>query len=146
MTKKAFLCGIILCTMILNGCAQWFLGDGRGDIKIPLKDEYYIFEVNSTCIDFCKKSPEGSYHRVIDRYFVTMFYVSDFYICLGGIHTESWSISEQERKHGSTAYYLYNTDTGDLDGPYWDLNVFESCCNTKDFSVENNWLFVRDYQ
>ena len=140
-----FIFSFILCMASLTGCEEWLLGDGRGDIKIQLKDEYYIFEVNSADIVFCKKKPSGGYENIIERYFISMYGVYGSYITLGGIHYESYPMSDAEREDGAIEYYLFNTETEELDGPYYNEEVFETYCMTKGFAVKNNWLFVCDY-
>ena len=136
-----------LILSILCGCSanvhKWLTGDSRGDWKIELINDYYLFKSNSKCKTIDRADvPEGFYSTVIDKLYVTDYQVSDPYIYVCGIKTQELFISDEEKTTKQRWYYLVDTVSGEVSGPFDSKESFEDFCNQSEVQIPEEWIVV----
>ena len=139
---------VLLCLLLcLNGCSsEFWVGEGRGDWKVEILPEYYIFRVNSHAIYLCHKGSEDvSYSCVIDKYFVTAYQTHTSIICLEGITTADDFASDEELKSRIVCYYLVNTSNEEVNGPFDTIEGFTEYCTEKGLNIEKEgWIKAKE--
>ena len=122
---------ITLAMLFLCGCSpDWWVGDGRGDWTLDLREGYAISKINSHEILFVHKdNPNDTGGTiVIPNYFIVTYQIHKQFICLEGIRTQGPSVSEEELDEMQLSYYLVNTNDGKVEGPYEDYDSFVNYC------------------
>ena len=145
--KLLILISVIILVLILGACsAEFFLGEGRGDWTLNLREGYGISKLNSRQILLIHKdNPEDSGAAiVIPNFFVLAYQDFDSYICLKGICTQERAISEEELKAAVFSYYLVDTKDSNIAGPlasYYDLTEY---CNLHEIEIGEEWIEARE--
>lgn len=142
---------ILACSVLLSGCStailDWLIGDDWGsDWTIDLISGYSIVKVNSHCIVLGhKESPEHpGYSNVISCYFVTAYKIQGTHIAIEGIPTQGDSISDQELASEILNYYLVDTVSGDIAGPYKTKEAFAEFCTSLNLDVNEEWIKAKE--
>lgn len=138
---------IVIFTITLSGCSllDWFVGDGRGDWANEIYNGYYITKVNSRGISFTyKENPNqtGSSFVIEPNYYVVGYQTHKPYIGIIGLHTQDSFISDDEldKLHKlKLSCYLVNTETGEVNGPFYSYQDFEVFCDSVSLKVSNKW-------
>ena len=130
----------LVCLLFLVSCSA-----GRGDYYIELQAGYAIDHVNSRKIDITHKE-DGEVGRsvVIENYYITSYCLTDIYIALEGIPTAGWAASEDELESEQRNYYLIDTLSGDLSGPFESKTDFTKFCNTLNFAIFEEWVVIKN--
>ncbi len=116
---------LLLCICLLSiafcqiGC-EWLSVEGfRGDWYLDICNDYRLNRVNSKSIKIEKKDSNKSGKRSgIKNFFVTKYCVVDDVICVEGIQTKEWTISQDELKENKLSYYLIETSSDSISGPF----------------------------
>ena len=147
MAIRKCLC-VLLCIILLTGCSSdWLVGDGRGDWKIDLCAGYIICKINSNQIIIgYEKQPElAGGTIVIPNFFVTAYQIQGSYICIQGIRTQGSCITDEERLNGKLSYYLIDTVSGEVNGPYPSYIDFFEYCRTISLELAQEWNYTSEY-
>ena len=146
MFVKIFLVLLITVSM-LSGCSDyWFVGDGRGDWIIDIYAGYAIDKVNSDSIYLVHRKKNENVgvtvnEIVIEKYFVTGYQVHPPYIFVEGIHTQSiGGISDDEWERRELNYYLIDTATDEISGPFLSEDDLSAFCNSLEMLFVSQWI------
>lgn len=125
---------VVMLLFTLTGCDP---GEGRGDWSMDLYSGYDITKVNSRGIVIGNNSG-----YVIQQYFVTGFQAKEPYVCLRGIPIKDTWISDEELKENKKVYYLLNTDTDVVAGPFATFEELRVHCETVSVIVKDQWIDI----
>lgn len=138
---KVIIVALVLASF-LSGCStDWCVGDGRGDWTLDLYKGYAISRINSNEILLIhKENPNDSGGSiVVQNYFVTAYQLHEPYICLEGICTKKIAASEDELNDQVLSYYIVDTSSGKVIGPFESYHDFEVCCTSLTLEIRNEW-------
>ena len=137
---------ILVCVLCLAGCAsnwsEWLVGDGRGDWTLELFAGYNISKINSREILVGhKENPEDVGNSiVIFNYYVTAYQTYEPYIYLEGIQTQNISISNEELELRELSYYLIDSTSGDIKGPFDSIEDFINFGVSLGLDMDKKWV------
>lgn len=145
MFRRIILLALIV-SLLFCGCSSgfrdWMLGPGR-DWKIELMNDYYLFEVNSRCKMIVQATQiVGDYAHIIEKFYVTKYQVFDSFVYLCGITTQEEFISEKEKACTQRDYYLLDTESGIVSGPFDSKEGFEDFCISAGVKIPGEWISV----
>ena len=135
-------------SLCLSGCStdfyDWLVGDGRGDWTQNLISGYCLVKVNSRCIEIgYKDHPDDTNSSdVIPCYFITAYQIKEPYIALEGIPTQKFSITDEELETRELNYYLIDTTTGIVNGPYETMDAMIEYCSSLAVDISSAWVKV----
>ena len=130
-----FLCG---CT---HECVEWFLGDGRGDWGLELINGYWILKINSRNVLLSKEHDNTTgWSTKINGYYVTSYQLNDKYIFTEGFKNEGNSITDEELENPIIYYYIVNTLTDEIFGPFETYRDFLEQCDLLSIKDNDTWL------
>lgn len=78
---------------------------------------------------------------VLDHFFVTAYQVQEPYIFLEGIRTAELMISDEELDNRKLSYYLVNSETDEISGPFASDTAFEVFCTLQALEL-GEWIQV----
>ena len=134
---------IVILTLLLNGCSvgDQLVGDGRGDWTLSLRNGYAISKINSKEILLIHKKNDSDSNGsiVIPRYFITAYQLQEMFICLKGILTQGMIATEEELENMQLSYFLVNTATGEILGPYESEDEFRELCQLFSIKISDRW-------
>lgn len=129
---------LIFSVMIFGGCSEfWDPGEGRGDWSVQLYSGYKITKVNSKGVRIY-----GNDSFAVKNYFVNGVQAKEPYVCFRGIPTVDRWISDDELTKNETVYYLLNTDTDALAGPFETFEELRVHCETVSVIVKDQWIDI----
>ena len=132
---------LIIIGAIMVGCSGFLdPGEGRGDWSMALYSGYEITKINSKGIKVTRDDPVDGY--LLYNYFVTGFQAKEPYVCFRGIPTYDTWISDEELAQNKTVYYLLNTDTDELSGPFATFEELYAHCETVSVFVKDQWIDI----
>lgn len=129
-----FLCG---CT---HECVEWFFGDGRGDWELELINRYSIVKINSCDVILGKKHDDDSGWSIVLGYYVTSYQIYQEYIYTEGIVKRGSSITDEELENPIIYYYIVNTLTDEIFGPFETYSDFLEQCDLLSIKDNDTWL------
>ena len=147
MAIRKSLC-VLLCIILLTGCSSdWLVGDGRGDWTLELCAGYAVSRINAheILVGHKNKPDAPGYEIVIPNYFVTAYQIQKPYICFQGIPTQGSCITDEERLNGKLSYYLIDTVSGEVNGPYPSYIDFLEYCRTIPLELTQEWNYTSEY-
>lgn len=138
---------VLIASMLLSGCSKefltWFFGNPTGDWELELLNNYYLIRVNSHCKRITRVTEPRSYADIIDdNLYVTDYQVSDPYIYVCGIITQELFISDEEKLVNERWYYLVDTVSGEVSGPFDSKESFEDFCTQSEVQIPEEWIVV----
>lgn len=141
---------IVLIAIAFSLCScsvDWWIGDGRGDWERELFNGYSIVKVNSRNIHLCKVQilKDGitkNFHEIIPGFFVQNYQLHEPYICLKGVYkqAEVTSGTQEELNSLVPVYYLVDTNTGEVMGPFNNYDEFVGICNLLSIEILSTWI------
>ncbi len=145
MLLKVIIVAVVL-TLFLSACsADWWVGDGRGDWTLDIHKGYAISKINSNEILLVfKKNPNDSGGSIVlPNYFVVAYQLQEPYICLEGIRTQRMSASEEELNNMALSYYIVDTNSDDIIGPFEFYEDFVKHCDSLKLEMKDEWIKTR---
>ncbi len=141
MLLKVTIVALVLILFLSACAADWWVGDGRGDWTMDLYEGYGISKINSNEILLIhKENPNDSGGSIIiPNYFVIAYQLHEPYIYLEGIHTQEMSASKDELNNMKISYYLVDTTSGEVIGPFESYNDFVECCSSIELEIDDEW-------
>lgn len=142
------LVSIILCfcLLCLGGCT------GSSDLYYSLPNGYAVTRINGSQIVIIynndwrsEQGQEWDGRIVLTNYFVKGFCYNESYIGLFGTRTEASSATSQEITSGAIQYYLIDSRTREILGPYATQEDFNKACTSSNAGVFDSWYEVADY-
>ena len=135
---------ILVMGLLLSGCEQQITslipGPGRSDWELPLIGDYTIIRINSRCKCLSKETDNPNIHTtLLQKYYVTRYYICDPYIFLEGIPTKDVFASEEEKKSDIREYYLFNVQEETQCGPYDTVDALLESDFLKDIDTSIVW-------
>lgn len=137
---------ILMVAICLTGCSDafmdWLVGDGRGDWKIELINDFYIFQTNTYSISLTIYNPEvGNYSYALDeKCYITSYQLQDPYIYVMGIPYEGDAITESEWQNTPTVFYCVNSLTREAVGPFDTEVALQEYCSATGLHISDKWL------
>lgn len=142
-----------LASILLCVCLLYFVGcKGRTDLYYSLPNGYAVTRLNGSQVVFIYnkdwKSEQGQEwdgRIVLPNYYVKGFCHNESYIGLFGTQTEACSATAQEIDSGAIQYYLINSRTREVWGPYATQEDFNNACISWFSGIFDCWYEVSDY-
>lgn len=137
---------IVVASAILAGCA------GLGDWETPLRNDYMITRVNGHCITLTRPMESSNYasETVIPKFFISSFCYNDRYIGLLGVPTEDTFATDDELNQAwygeCTTYYLVDTVTDTVWGPFQTESEFSTQCAASAGEAPGPWLSTKELE
>lgn len=136
--KKLFVL-VLITVVLLCGCAM-----GRGDRYIDLIEGYGIDVVSSKEILVVYKSPEMVGNEIVIReYYVSAYQIRETTIFLKGIAISGDSISDDDLENCSYTYYLIDSVSHSIIGPFEASTELEAYCLSHEISYTADWVPTR---
>ena len=127
---------------VLTGCSlHWLVGDGRGDWTQELINGYAILKINSNKIMIGHKDSLDSpgWSDVIPNYYITAYQQKTPFIFLTGIQTKHSIASAEELNSNPSIFYLVNSETEIIAGPFSSLDDLKTYCSDFNLVVPDTW-------
>ena len=145
MQKKCFIFSIIILmvSLLLCSCSlDWWLGDGRGDWTVDLFEGYAVSKINSREIILVHKDdPDATGGSIIlPNFFVTAYQLHNPYVCIEGFFMQGRSASDEKLKAMELNYYLLDTDSGELVGPFDSYDRFKEHTDYLSIKMSEEWV------
>lgn len=144
-SNRLLICIYLIIMLSLLTACRWFNADGfRGDWYLDIYGDYRLNRINSRTICIEKRDPKLGGIGGVKNYFVTRYVVVDSFICVEGIRTKEWAISQEELDDHILSYYIIDTQNDVIAGPF-DLvdSLFIEYEQLKIPSIED-WCIVTD--
>lgn len=131
------MANVIILIFLFSFCSNliscnW---NARGDWSYNLPNGYKIMRVNSTDIvlvasDYCLIDEKGYLTNTMVERYITCFCYNAYYVAVRRIDVSNdMSFEDIVNKDSDSAlFYLVNTETNELNGPYSTLEDFENAC------------------
>lgn len=132
---------IVICLLLVfSGCSasQW-IGEFGSDWSNDLIAGYTIVRVKSHQIVIAYNNDNGIREFVISNYYITGYQIYEDSICLEGIPTQQRFASEKELETRILCYYLIDTNTKKVAGPFDSMDSFSSHCESVGIDLSNQW-------
>lgn len=136
---------ILAFIFAFSGCIRnGFEGEGRGDWYLDLCNGYRIDRVNSGQIvviyNIDQVNSGGSI--VLKNFFVTAYQIHEPYICVEGIQTQNPIISEDELNCRTLSYYMIDSDSGNILGPFDTDKAFGDFDTFSNANITAGWIKI----
>lgn len=137
---------VLIASMLFSGCSEElltrFFGNPTGDWDLELLNDYYLIRVNSHCKKIARSTEYSDKYVIRDNLYVTDYQVSDPYIYVCGIRTRESFISDEELTTNYRWYYLVDTVSGEVSGPFDSKESFEDFLTQSEIEILEEWIVV----
>lgn len=137
---------LCLCLLFFAGCKS------PTDLYYALPNGYAVTRINGHQIFIIynkdwenEQGQEWDGKIILPNFYVKGFCHNESFIGLFGTHTEASSATDQEIDLGSIQYYLIDTCTNKVLGPYVTQEDFNNACSSCFFGIFDCWYNVSDY-
>jgi hypothetical protein len=136
--KKAFKMLILIIGILVMLCS---CSAGRGDRYINLMRGYAIDVVSSREVLVIYSSSDTAGNTiVIPCYFIAAYQLFEDTIILKGIRTQDNAISDDELEECDYSYFLIDTISNHISGPFLSHSELESFCASLEIKITNDWI------
>ena len=140
---------ILVLLLVLTGCSlHWLVGDGRGDWREELSNGYAVIKVNSyeIVLGHQDRASSPGWSTVITNFYVTAYQQNTPYIFIEGFHTEDTSATSAELENHQAVFYLVDTETNEIVGPFESKDDFIAYCSAQALEVPTDWEMTANHK
>ena len=144
---KIFLSFLLVLLLLLSGCQFW----GTTEMHYAFPNGYFVSRINGRQITialnkYFETDPEDlTGVTVIKQFYVKGFCNNERYVGLFGTHTQLHYATDDEIESGAIQYYLIDTETKTIYGPYIDQSEYEKFLQEINCVGLSDWLETKDY-